>query len=79
MGKDAKLFWGCMWALVLIAFTISVIIFGHLISIWSLNTLFPILAIPYTLETWFSVLWLLGGIGGIIQGFIYGFSKAKKS
>ncbi len=29
-----------------------VIICGPLAAIWALNTLFPALAIPYTLETW---------------------------
>ena len=24
--------------------------------IWSLNTLFPVLAVPYTVKTWFAVL-----------------------
>lgn len=28
------------------------IFIGPLILIWSMNTLFPALAIPYTLETW---------------------------
>lgn len=34
---------------------IAVVILGPLITIWALNTLFPVLAIPYTLETWFAV------------------------
>ena len=25
-------------------------------AIWSLNTLFPVLAIPYTLETWSAII-----------------------
>lgn len=28
--------------------------------LWSLNTLFPILAIPYTLETWFASFLMCG-------------------
>ena len=32
--------------------------------IWSLNTLFPVLAIPYTLETWSAIV-LLHGLTGI--------------
>ena len=31
---------------------IVVVICGPLAMIWSLNTLFPVLNIPYTLETW---------------------------
>ena len=30
----------------------AVIIFGPLALIWSLNTLFPVVNIPYTIETW---------------------------
>ena len=33
----------------------SLLIFGPIFVIWSLNTLFPVLAIPYTIETWVSV------------------------
>jgi hypothetical protein len=34
-------------------------------TIWSLNTLFPVLNIPYTLETWLAVIMLGGGIFSI--------------
>ena len=34
---------------------VIIVIFGPLLSIWSLNTLFPVLAIPYTFETWAAV------------------------
>ena len=30
---------------------VIIVIFGPLLSIWALNTLFPALAIPYTLES----------------------------
>ena len=40
---------------------VIVIIIGPLLSIWSLNTLFPVLAIPYTIETWAAVA-LFGGM-----------------
>jgi len=40
---------------------IALIVFGPLCSIWALNTLFPVLAIPYTFETWLAVI-LLGGV-----------------
>ena len=31
-----------------------VVVFGPLLTIWSLNTLFPVLAIPYSIETWLA-------------------------
>ena len=40
---------------------VIVIIGGPLVSIWALNTLFPVLAIPYTFETWLAVM-LVGGM-----------------
>ena len=40
---------------------VIVLIAGPLLSIWALNTLFPVLAIPYTLETWAAML-LVGGM-----------------
>jgi len=40
---------------------VAIIVFGPLCSIWALNTLFPVLAIPYTFETWLAVI-LLGGV-----------------
>jgi len=39
---------------------ILVTIFGPLVSIWALNALFPLLAIPYTWETWLAVILLKG-------------------
>lgn len=38
---------------------IVVVVIGPLVTIWALNTLFPSLAIAYTLETWVAVV-LLG-------------------
>ena len=37
------------------AIVIALIIVGPLATIWAGNTLFPALAIPYALETWFAV------------------------
>jgi hypothetical protein len=34
--------------------------FGPLVTIWAVNTLFPLLAIPYTWETWLAVILLKG-------------------
>jgi hypothetical protein len=40
-----------IFALFVVAILLFVVPF---LLIWSLNTLFPILAIPYTLETWLA-------------------------
>ena len=40
---------------------VIVIIAGPLLSIWALNTLFPVLAIPTTFDTWVAML-LIGGV-----------------
>lgn len=37
---------------------IGVFIFGPLITLWSINTLFG-LSIAYSIETWFATIWLL--------------------
>ena len=37
----------------------SIIFFSPLLSIWCLNTLFPVLAIPYTLDTWCAAFLLM--------------------
>jgi hypothetical protein len=39
---------------------IAAVIFGPLLTIWSLNTLFPVLAIPYSIETWFATVIIAG-------------------
>jgi hypothetical protein len=44
----------------LVLFLIALVVFGPLITIWALNTLFPLLSIPYNLATWFAVVWLGG-------------------
>ena len=46
--------------LAFVAFILVLVIVGPLITIWALNTLFPVLAIGYTIETWAAVI-LLGG------------------
>ena len=49
--------------LIKIVFAIAVIVFliavGPLLTIWAVNTLFPVVAIPYTFDTWAAVV-LLG-------------------
>lgn len=49
-----------MKAIALIAIIIFFIFIGPFLAIWSLNVLFPALAIPYTLETWAAALVLSG-------------------
>jgi hypothetical protein len=43
-------------------------------TIWSLNTLFPALAIPVTLETWMATV-ILGGVVGGTNGVSFGGKK----
>jgi len=38
-----------------IAFIVFMIVIGPIATIWAVNTLFPALAVAYTLETWFAV------------------------
>ena len=45
-----------------------VIVFGPLLGIWSLNTLFPVLAIPYTWETWAAYFLVFGSLTGLRFG-----------
>lgn len=41
---------------------IAIVLIGPLLTIWSLNTLFPVLAIPYAIETWAAVILLAASI-----------------
>ena len=41
-----------------------VVLLGPFLAIWSLNTLFPVLAIPYSIETWLAT----AVIAGIFRG-----------
>jgi len=41
---------------------VVIVIVGPLLTIWAINTLFPVVAIPYTLSTWFAALCLGGGL-----------------
>lgn len=47
--------------ILIVALVIALIILGPLITIWALNTLFPVVAIPYTLETWAATV-IIGGV-----------------
>ena len=44
------------------------IIFGPLLGIWSLNTLFPVLNIPYNWQTWAAFGLLFGSATGLSFG-----------
>ena len=39
-----------------VALIVLLIMAGPLAVLWSMNTLFPALAIPYSIETWFAAL-----------------------
>jgi len=35
---------------------IAIVVYGPLATIWALNTLFPVLSIPYTFYSWLAVI-----------------------
>lgn len=45
----------------LVLLIVAIIIFAPFAAIWALNVLFPVLAIPYTVETWAASI-ILGGV-----------------
>jgi hypothetical protein len=47
-----------------LALIVLLIILGPIATIWSLNTLFPALAIPIGFDTWLAALVLGGVVGG---------------
>jgi hypothetical protein len=51
----------------IIALVGLIIVIVPLASIWSMNTLFPTLAIPVTFDTWMAAL-ILGGVAGGTTG-----------
>ena len=53
--------------LFLILFFLALIIVGPILVIWSMNTLFPVLMIPYTLETWIATFILSGAFGSLVK------------
>lgn len=54
---------GTMILIVLAA--IALIISSPLATIWALNTLFPMLNIPYSFVTWLAVVVLMLALGGL--------------
>ena len=59
--------------LIMIFLILLVLIFGPLVTIWSLNTLFTTLAIPYTMETWAATVI----VTGVIQSTNLGIKSRK--
>jgi hypothetical protein len=59
--------------LVFILILVLLVLFP-LATIWSLNTLFPALAIPVTLDTWMATV-ILGGVVGGTNGVSFGSKK----
>jgi len=53
--------------IVRIVLIVVLIAAGPLAFIWSVNTLFPVAAIPYTIETWVAALLLGSALGPKIQ------------
>jgi hypothetical protein len=51
-------------ALILLAViaAVALIVVGPLIVIWSMNTLFPVLAIPYDIWTWLATVFLFAAV-----------------
>ena len=47
-------------ALTWLVVILILVIIGPLITIWALNTLFPALAIPYSLDTWAAIIVIKG-------------------
>ena len=61
--------------MILVAITVIllILIFAPLLTIWSLNTLFTTLEIPYTMETWAATVI----ITGVIQSTNLGIKSRK--
>ena len=43
-----------------IAIVIALIVLGPFATLWALNTIFPVLGIPYNFDTWCAVIILKG-------------------
>jgi len=51
----------------IVALIVILIIAGPLLILWALNTLFPVLAIPYTVWTWLAALILGSALSPTIR------------
>jgi len=47
--------------ILIVALVIFIVIIGPIATIWALNTLFPALAIPFTVDTWLATV-IVGGV-----------------
>lgn len=56
-----------MPVVLVILVVIALIVVGPLLTIWALNTLFPMLAIPYTFWTWLAVVLLGAAMKGNVK------------
>jgi hypothetical protein len=52
----------------ILLFALLLVIVGPIATIWSLNTLFPVLNIPLTFDTWIAAFLLFAGVTGIRFG-----------
>ena len=50
--------------IVAVALLIALLVWAPFALVWSLNVLFPVLAIPYTFSTWVASLFILSVLGG---------------
>ena len=48
-----------------VVLVIALLILAPLAIIWSMNTLFPILAIPYNIQTWLAAMLLAGAVRSV--------------
>lgn len=62
--KDAFFVSGAIGVILLILFILTI---SPLVIIWGLNTVFPVLAIPYTFWTWLGVVVLNGTVNSSIN------------
>jgi hypothetical protein len=60
--------------LIIVAIVLLVALVMPIATIWSLNTLFPALAIPVSIDTWMAAL-ILGGVVGGTTGVTFGGKK----
>lgn len=58
---------------ILLIVALFLVVIGPIASIWALNTLFPSLAIPVTLDTWMAAFLLTAVVSG--QGLSFSSKK----
>ena len=61
--------------LFLLLFVAIFIVIGPILVIWSMNTLFPVLLIPYTLATWIATFILSGAFGSLVKSSLSSVTK----